>query len=288
MAMNNLNIFKLLDALATYENGLENFDDYAKRYDVYLLAFWEHIRDCKERYTDEEPDRRIAFDHVYKGTREYSIRGFQTLYLEFCNRLYDFILLQEIKTTASGQRNIAKMCRKHGFDQEIVQANASALDKAEELPVHKRAQIQWEVYDEVYYHNEEKTKTELQQAVAYLDNYYAINKLRYLIDELTLCRGTDEAIDSTLRKKVAHHLKSLATNEIPLIQIQLAAIRFFRKPSLAAFYQFKTVYFELVDKIDAYRSFLLISLTNALSILSLPDEEARKEYAIIYRFGIWY
>ncbi len=286
--MKELNILALITLLKRYTNGTNAFDEYLGQLDKELQELWRFITVLKKkRYTDSEKDRVEAYMYVHGEEHDYQAHKIRELLRKLKLLLNDFLLLREVKTTPRGQRLEAEYYRKHGRIKEMRALNQEVLAKAKKEPISLRSLLQWEVYDDEHNHRlVEKTKASLHKSDANLNTFFLVNKLRNLIDELTLCRGKREKIPLKLKHEIKHILALAKHEEAPLIHIQMLVVKYFLKPNFKDYQILKDTYLKHALELDSDREFLLVALVNALIVNPNKNDGSRYEYLKLYRFGI--
>ena len=64
--MKSIKTLTLIDMLSKHETGFSGFGEFLKGGDTYKIRLWQHIVNCRGRYTDDKEDREQAYDVIYK------------------------------------------------------------------------------------------------------------------------------------------------------------------------------------------------------------------------------
>ncbi len=247
--MKEWNILDLIDVLKEYEEGNTEFEEYLEQFDEKVHTLWRFmtIKNEKEVSTNEPKSQEDELQDLTERLREF---------------LVEFLLEKE-------------------------KTKEKAFSQSKENELSKRFYKEWKFFEQEQNHwSTQRTKASIEQNSALLKKFFLLNSLRNCIDALTIRRANREEIEVELFAEIEHLMGLLPTEKTPLTKVQIAAIQYFISPSLDAYYVFKTIYFDNIEGLSAEKGFLLMSLVNALAIISLPDENARREYLTLFRFGI--
>ncbi len=280
-----LQLMKLMAMLATYENGDTAFEKFLKNGDNNLLVFWQHIKNCRGKYTDRKKDRITAYSVIFGKDKPYN-RDLMGKYVLKMRRLLEVFLIKlENETTASGQRIQAEMYQRNDLSERAEISNQAALRLAAEEEELKRYLIEWQIYSEEF--SRTKSEEAFSKMNEALNLFYSITKLHMIIEEATRHVKQRKSSNAKLRKKTNKLLLVLPKERTSLINVQLAALEYFlNTPCPKRYTTLKQSYFSNFKKFKSYRPNLLLSVINALTTIPNPTDELREDYIYLYQFGI--
>ncbi len=276
--MESLDLLTLIDRLSQFKNGNASF----KKHLIYFtepikVAFWQYIVDSQGEYTDSETDRIQAYAVIF-NKEPYESHVMQQLSSALSQILYYYIVGKECDLSGFSAITMLKLHNEYPIISSITNA------KNQGFKIAKKQDYPLRAMQEMLTQEDKKAFGLRPKSKDVYDIFHTSNKLKTLINDLTICRGREQEISKELEKEIndAFHVYE----DTRLIDVMLNAIVYYQSLEEEDYWNFNDAYFEHFKYLSHFRGFLLISLVNGLIVFPKPYETMNIEYLELYHFGI--